>query len=230
MIDWHSHILPGMDDGSRNVAESIALLKMQAEQGVDTVVATPHFYANDETVASFLKRRRDAFALLKANLPDNAPEIHLGAEVRYYQGISRLVGLKDLKVEGSPVLLVEMPMSRWSESMVRELMEISSISGVKLALAHIDRYLRLQSRDVWTRIYDSDFLIQVNASFFTAWGTRRKAMSLLTNGCIQMIGSDCHNLTSRPPQIGSAFGIIQKKLGSDYLSEMNEYGRGLLVK
>ena len=48
MIDWHCHILPNMDDGSRDVAESISLINMQREQGIGTIVATPHFYANDE--------------------------------------------------------------------------------------------------------------------------------------------------------------------------------------
>ena len=48
MIDWHSHVLPEMDDGSHSVAESIAMMQAQAEQGVTTVIATPHFYANDD--------------------------------------------------------------------------------------------------------------------------------------------------------------------------------------
>ena len=57
MIDWHSHILPELDDGSRSVAESIYLINMQKAQGVGTVIATPHFYADDESVESFLERR-----------------------------------------------------------------------------------------------------------------------------------------------------------------------------
>ena len=65
MIDWHSHILPAMDDGSKDVAESISMLGMQTSQGVGTVIATPHFYANDETVAAFLKRRAEASEALK---------------------------------------------------------------------------------------------------------------------------------------------------------------------
>ena len=64
-----------MDDGSRDVSESIALLTMQAEQGVDTVIATPHFYANDETVESFLKRRKESFERLQEVLPEEMPKI-----------------------------------------------------------------------------------------------------------------------------------------------------------
>ena len=58
MIDFHTHILPKMDDGSKSTEESIAMLKMQAEQGIRWVVATPHFYAEPESPQDFLQRRK----------------------------------------------------------------------------------------------------------------------------------------------------------------------------
>ena len=145
MIDWHSHILPEMDDGSHDTAESISLVNMQKSQGIETVIATPHFYANDETVDSFLDRRKNAYERLKAEFPEGSPEIVLGAEVRYYQGISRMEGLKSLRIEGSKLLLLEMPMSSWTEYMVRELIEMSAGSSIKIILAHVERYLALQT-------------------------------------------------------------------------------------
>lgn len=227
MIDWHSHILPGVDDGSQTLEESLALLELQSMQGVDVVLATPHFYANKEPVSAFLERRKQAFDALQAVLPEKAPRILLGAEVLYYQGISRLADLKDLRVEGSPVLLLEMPISRWSEGMIRELIELSSMGGVKLVLAHIERYLRLQNHRLWEYLYGNGILMQVNASFFTSLG-KWKAFSLLKNGGIQFIGSDCHNLSYRPPQLGGAFEIIRKKCGEEYIIRMDEFGRDLL--
>ena len=227
MIDWHSHILPGLDDGSKDAAESIAMLQMQAAQGVETVVATPHFYANDETVASFVERRGKALEALKEQLPENAPRILLGAEVRYYQGISRLEDLKALRLEGSKLLLLEMPMSVWTETMVRELVELSGKSGVRIVLAHVERYLKLQKQSVWDRIVDSGIMMQSNASFFTSFASKRKAISLLEAGLIQFLGSDCHNTTSRPPELGKAFEVIRKKLGNDYLDQMKQYGYSL---
>lgn len=229
MIDWHSHILPGMDDGSRNVAESVSMIEQQAAQGVNIVLATPHFYANDESVAAFLERRNTAFAQLKTELPENAPQIMLGSEVRYYQGISRMEGLDALRIEGSRLLLLEMPMSRWTEYMVRELTELSGEGSIQVVLAHVERYLKLQKQAVWDRIYECGILMQANASFFTALASRRKAISLLREGRIHFVGSDCHNMTSRPPQIGKAFEVIQKKLGNDYFGQMNEYGYSLLA-
>lgn len=228
MIDWHSHILPGMDDGSHDAAESISLVNMQVSQGIQTVIATPHFYANDETVDAFLERRKNAFEQLKAQLPQGSPEILLGAEVRYYQGISRLDDLKALRIEGSKLLLLEMPMSSWTEYMVRELVEMSARSSLQIVFAHVERYLKLQKPNVWDRILESDILMQVNASFFTSVASRRKALTLLKKGNIHFVGSDCHNVASRPPQIGKAFEIIQKKLGENYIRQMHEYGYSLL--
>ena len=229
MIDWHSHILPGMDDGSHDAAESISLVNMQRAQGIDTVIATPHFYANDETVDSFLDRRKRALDLLKAELPEGPPEIILGAEVRYYQGISRMDGLKALRIEGSKLLLLEMPMSSWTEYMIRELIKMSGRSSIKIVLAHMERYLTLQTQDTWNRILECGILMQANASFFTSFSTKRRALTLLKEDNIHFVGSDCHNVTSRPPQIGKAFETIKKKLGEDYIHQMNEYGYSLLT-
>ena len=227
MIDWHSHILPGMDDGSKDVAESVSMLGMQASQGVETVIATPHFYANDETVDSFLNRRSKAMADLKSQLPENAPKILLGAEVRYYQGISRLEGLQKLTVEGSKLLLLEMPMGVWTESMVRELVELSGKSSVRIVLAHVERYMRQQKQSAWDRIIESGILMQVNASFFASFTSKRKALTLLQDGVVQFVGSDCHNITTRPPMLGKALEVIRKKLGEDYLDQMQQYGYSL---
>ena len=229
MIDWHSHILPGMDDGSKDVAESIAMLQMQAAQGVKTVIATPHFYANDEKVASFVERRAKALEALKAQLPEDTPGILLGAEVRYYQGISRMEDLMDLRIEGSKLLLLEMPMAVWTEYMIRELVELSGRSRVRIVLAHVERYLRLQKQSVWERLADSGILMQINGNFVTSLTTKRKAIALLAEGSVQFLGSDCHNLTTRSPQLGKAFEVIRKKLGDDYLDQMNHYGYSLFA-
>lgn len=229
MIDWHCHVLPKMDDGSRSVEESLKLIEMQQAQGVETIVATPHFYANDESVEAFLQRRKASFDLLKQSLPENSPKIILGAEVRYYHGISKFKDLKALRAEGSEVLLLEMPFSKWTEYMVRELTEISLMGDVKLVLAHIERYLSLQSRELWDYILGSEIFTQVNAGFFASSLTRRRAISMLRRGEIHFLGSDCHNLTSRYPKLDKAQDVIKKKFGESFINQMNEYGESVLV-
>lgn len=217
MIDHHSHILPGMDDGSRHVQESITLLRMLAEQGVDTVVATPHFYADNESVEHFLTRRRAAYQALTEALrgiePCGAPTIRCGAEVRYYAGIRHMDGLEKLCIEGTKLLLVELPTATWSEYTVRELVDMATTGKVRPVMAHLDRYMHLQKRATLARLYDSGMLMQFNADFFIE--KKRRALSMLRKGQIHMIGSDCHDPKRRPPRIGEAYAAIVKKFGED---------------
>ncbi len=231
MIDFHSHILPAMDDGSKSIRESFALLSMLAEQGVKTVVATPHFYADEEeSVDAFLARRAECLQRISEHLPENAPQIRLGAEVRYYPGISRMTDLKRLCLEGTNLLLLEMPFSRWTGYTVKEVLEIASSGRYTLALAHIDRYLKMQDKETFDKFYDAGILMQVNASFFNTFSTKHKALTMLWKGKIQMLGSDCHNLAHRPPKIGDAFRVIEKKFGKDFLADFDDYNQTLLER
>ena len=228
VIDWHTHVLPKMDDGSKDVPESVSLIQMLSQQGIRTVVATPHFCANDESVDSFLLRRSASYATLCEALPEDAPHILLGAEVRYYPGIAKSEGLKKLRIEGTNILLLEMPMVTFTEYTVRELLELANAKGITLVMAHIERYLALQKPSVLKRLLENGVLMQVNASFFTSLRTRRKAISMLRDGEICFVGSDCHNLSTRPPVIGTAYEIIQKKFGEHFLAQMKEYGNAML--
>ncbi|MBR5272367.1 MAG: capsular polysaccharide biosynthesis protein [Clostridia bacterium] len=229
MVDLHSHILPNVDDGSRSVQESLQLLTMLAEQGVSKVAATPHFSADRESVDDFIRRRQISYETLSKEVRGEMPEIVLGAEVKYYQGISRMADLKKLCIEGSNLFLLEMPMVKWTEYVVKELLELSCSRGITLVLAHIERYLRLQPLDVWERLLNGGVLMQVNATFFTDFRTRRKAVSLLKNSSIHFLGSDCHRAVERPPYIKDAVEIIEKKMGSRFLALMTEYANSMFV-
>ena len=230
MTDWHSHVLPGMDDGSRSVDESVAMITALKSQGADRVIATPHFYANDESVGDFLKRRASVFERLTSALTPGCPEIIPGAEVRYYPGISRLEGLKDLRTEGSELLLLEMPFCRWTEYDLKELTELSCKSGIRILLAHIERYTEFNKRDLWPALSRSGILFQINAGWLIRFSTRAKATSFLREGLVGFVGSDCHNMGSRAPNIGAGHDIIRKKLGPEFDDGLNRYGEKMLEK
>ena len=224
MIDWHSHILPAMDDGSRDLAESKTMIDTLANQGIDTVIATPHFYANDESVEEFLRRRKNSYDLLKAGGYNEEVTVLLGAEVRYYPGISKMEDLDKLTIGDSKLLLLEMPFAKWSDFTVRELLEIANVRGIKIILAHIERYPAVQDKQLIETLISNGILIQVNASFFERFSTKRKAIKLLAFGGIHFVGSDCHNMTTRAPKIDVAYTLIQRKLGEEFAMQMNEYG------
>lgn len=228
MLDFHSHILPCMDDGSKSVEESLTLLDMLSHQGVDTVVATPHFYADREPPESFLARRAESYAALREAMPNSAPQLLLGAEVTYYSGICQLADMKRLCVGDSTLFLLEMPYAKWSEHMIGEIMEIHRSNRVRIVMAHVDRYLKYDNLGALRRLTEQGVLMQVNASFFIGFSDRRRVLKLIKEGYIQFLGSDCHNTTTRAPLIGRACETIAKKIGQSFVDDLNAFPRQLL--
>ena len=223
MIDFHSHILPAMDDGSKDAEMSAALLQMLRQQGVTTVVATPHFYADKHNPAEFLQRRAAAFA----NLPETDLQVLLGAEVAYFDGMSHSDALRQLCVGATRLLLVEMPFATWTERMLQEVCDIGMRQGLQPVLAHVERYRSqfMKHRDFLT---DREVLFQFGTEVFLDWRSRRWALDCLDRGEVHFLGSDCHNLTTRPPRIGEAARTIVKKRGAEALNELMEFSRSML--
>ena len=81
MIDFHTHILPGVDDGSRSIEESLAMLQAEADAGIERVVFTPHFYASQNSPKDFLRRRQESWSALLPHMYRGLPQVSFGAEV-----------------------------------------------------------------------------------------------------------------------------------------------------
>ncbi len=229
VTDFHSHILPKLDDGSKSTEESVEMLRRLASQGVGRVVASPHFYANDQSVEEFLMRRGDSFEALKPLLGKDMPQVVLGAELRYYEGVSRLEGLEKLCIQGSELLLLEMPERSWSEYVQRELTDLACRGGLRLVIAHVERCLPFQKPAVTERLAADGVLMQMNAEAFKGFGAKRKAIKLLRQGAVQFIGSDSHNLTDRAPNMDVALDALKKKLGVDFVMELVSFGNGFFA-
>ena len=208
MIDVHCHILPGMDDGSQSLDESLAMLEAGAAQGIRWIVATPHFYADENGPEEFLKRREAAAKRLQTVWRPGLPKIKLGCELFYFEGISRCDALDALRMEDTELLLLEMPFVRWTQRMVREVLEIQSRSETTVLLAHIERYLYRQKLEVWDTLLNCGVLNQCNAEFFLRWNTRRKALRMLREGRIHLLGSDGHNTDKRPLRLGDVLTVL----------------------
>ncbi|MCD8189819.1 MAG: capsular polysaccharide biosynthesis protein [Clostridiales bacterium] len=229
MIDFHAHFLPGIDDGSRSIEESIEMLRASYHTGVTKIVATPHFYASRTTPEQFLAERDRAWERLAPALPDDTPAVLLGAEVCYYTGISRTERLSELCMEGTNVLLLEMPFHKWSANMVSEVVSLAQDQELTVLLAHIDRYLPTESYNTWRVLAEHGVLFQVNASFFLdGWFRQRKGLKLLRAGEIAVLGSDCHNMESRKPNLAQAFSVIRQKAGEDMVKTLAEQAERLV--
>ena len=230
-VDFHTHILPGIDDGSASVEESLAMLQLEAKQGIRHVVATPHFYANHDTPERFLKRRAQAYGKLQDSMEahEGLPQIHIGAEVYFFYGMSGCDTLQELAVNGKKYILVEMPHAPWTNSMYQELENIYSKRGITPVIAHIDRYIGpLQTHKIPERLSELPVIVQANTSFFTKKMTAPMAMRMLREGKIQLLGSDCHNMQLRKPDMMPAIELIKDRLGPEAMEYIRHYERCVL--
>ena len=229
--DFHSHILPGIDDGSKTVAESIEMLKIEAEHGITHVVATPHFYANSDTPARFLQRRRDAECRLREEMEKHAglPKVSVGAEVYYFHGMSEFELLSTLTIDDKGFIMLEMPLSPWTNRMFEEIEQIYFKHGIVPVMAHIDRYIGpFQTYGIPERLSQMPVLVQANASFFLRLSTRGSAMRMLRQNQIQLLGSDCHNTSDRPPNLGRVYRLIEQRLGLEAVERIWQSGVPIL--
>lgn len=223
MIDFHTHVLPGIDDGCSDAAESLAVLKSMRTNGVKAVVATPHYYREKCSIDTFLTRRAAAYEnLMSAVKADNAeiPELLLGAEVAYFPGMSRTEKIDRLCIGGTKYMLLEMPFEKWDQFTVGELEKLIASRGIIPIIAHVERYRGYKS--MLPELVKLQLPIQINANSLFKLGTSFFLMNRIRDGSIQIIGSDCHDLYSRPPNIHLAMNKIEKKLGAESVRKLKK--------
>ncbi len=224
-VDFHTHILPGIDDGSPSVERSVRMLRAEGEQGIRWVIATPHFYPHRESPQSFLTQRQTAEDRLRAAMADEPglPRVSVGAEVYFFEGISDCEYLKELAISGTDYVMIEMPMKAWSERNLQELAGIRQKQKLTPIIAHLDRYIKpFQTHRLPERLAEYPFLIQVNADFFTGW-SRPLALRLFNRGQIHLLGSDCHDLDHRPPNMNRALSVLERAFGKKALDRIEEF-------
>ena len=227
MTDLHCHILPGMDDGAKSVDISTQMLRMQAEQGMDAVVLTSHFYRHHEDPNRFLRRRKAAMEALQEameQLPEEErntmPRLLLGAEVQWVPNLEDLVDLSRFCIGTTKNLLLELPFRVWSDNMVNQIYDMMGHTGITPVIAHIERYMKTQRRDLVEAVFDLGVPVQISAELLLHPFSRGQALRLLRSGRAQFIASDSHNLDSRQPNMGPAVAVLQKKLGGEFVSLM----------
>ena len=233
ITDFHSHVLPGIDDGSKTVAESIAMLRSEAEQGIAHVIATPHFYPRQDSPERFLKRRYEAEMRLREEMEKHTglPKLTVGAEVYYFPGISESDAVFQLTIWKKSSILIEMPMDSWTDRMYRELEDLALRRSLTPVIAHVDRYISpLRTRGIPGRLAELPVLVQANGEFFLERRTRNMALRMLKKGQIHVLGSDCHNLRSRSPNLGQTVALIEEKLGPEALDRVRQYEAEILME
>ncbi len=218
-VDFHSHILPGMDDGARNVDTSLAMLRQLGNDGVETVVLTPHFYRRDEDISTFLLRREKSYnELLKATkYLDNCPRLLLGAEVYFYPSLSSDPDFSKLAIEGTDYVLLELPFEHFYHNFFSNYKKFIENCKQKLILAHIEKYLDFgnEEDEIGTVLSFGKAVCQINCGAVLKSGLfgGNKAIDLIKKDFISIIGTDAHNMNKKPPLYAKAEKKIISKFG-----------------
>lgn len=221
LVETHCHILPGIDDGSPDVETSVQMIKKLQAQGCEAIILTPHYYSDSISYSDFVANRDRALADLKAALGYDAPKLIPAAEVYITPYLFNYDNLDKLIIGNSKYALIEHPFScSFGESTYDRLLNLYYDYGIKPILAHIERYPALMENPSLIDDYiDMGCLIQVNISSFVDGrkSARKKLFKYLETGRIHLIGSDCHNLTTRPPEYSAGVKEIVDRYGNEAL-------------
>ena len=222
MIDIHNHILYGVDDGSKDLDMSLAMLKEEMEQGVSTIYLTPH--QNQQTLTGPLLKERYQSFLEELKEKGVDMDIRLGAEIYYYPGLKQdLLSGKALTMDESKYVLVEF--STRTETNVSEIVYELVMAGFTPIIAHIERYPYLKKEDYFD-IKEAGGLIQINSGSFSHFSSRGLIKYLLKNDLVDYVATDAHDNSRRKVDFSFVHSYIKKKYPELYtkLIEMKKIG------
>ena len=204
LIDIHTHILYGVDDGAKDINDSMGLLDEEREQGVDQVILTPHYgpkfgYPDTEVL-------REKFEAIREKAYKYYPEIqlYLGSELYYQQGtVSDLKQGKALTMNGTRYVFV--------------------YAGYIPILAHVERYKAVFGHvDKIVELIETGAYIQINAESLIGGIFDKRASfckKLMKEGLVHFLGTDCHDFRTRRPNMKPAAEVVRKKHADQILYE-----------
>ena len=213
MIDFHSHIIHGIDDGAKNLDMSLEMLKIAESEGVEYICATPHFITEEFEINRDEYMEKLDKLILASKEESLGIKILPGLEIYMHPNLPKLY--KEKKIWGindSEYLLIELPMGQfpiYTEDVFYELM----LLGAKPILAHPERNLKImKNHDLIVNLIQQGVLMQVNAgSLIGDYGKEVKKTSeeFVKRNMIHILGSDGHNITSRKTKLKGAYAYVK---------------------
>jgi len=216
-VDFHSHLIPGVDDGSRSYEESIEIITFFQSLGVRKMITTPHI-----SMDHFPNKHGDLaekFLQLKEKVSEAGIEIELGLAAEYMidDGFREIMNKVGLLTFGNNYLLVELSGFAEHPDFSSLIFDLQS-SGYNVILAHPERYLYMDSnRETFIKMKEREVLFQVNAlSLAGVYSERvmKTAKWLIENNMIDFVGSDVHHASQK--------GLFRKAIQSKLFAKLNE--------
>lgn len=215
-LDIHTHILPDVDDGAKDMEKALTLLEMLKQQGVTDVIATPHFYPDLDNAEDFNAVVGNAYnSLIQEIRGKDLPNVYLGCELRYFNGIGKSRAIEQFVIKGTNYLLLELPYGTpITKTVLQDIIDIKEQQGIFPILAHIERYSKVPGYKKVLKLISNGYAsAHINAGGVVAKETMRLCEKLIKGGYVSYIASDTHSPGSRPPQFDEAFKTLTERLG-----------------
>lgn len=227
IIDVHSHILPGVDDGAKNMRETEKMLLQAARQGIKAIVATPHYDAGGGE-RKYIKCQNSFEETQKHIEECDLPiKLYLGNEIYYSESI-----IEELQkgyihtMNGTKYILVEFPLYADFDYIERALRNLQ-YAGYWPIVAHIERYESLRKVEKVRALVEMGICIQVNQRSLLNKKRlliRLFCLKLMKERLVHLLATDSHDSKLRKPEFKECFEYLDKKIGKSYrvlISEEN---------
>ena len=217
MIDFHTHILPNVDDGSRDYSESVIMLQEAKKAGFDKVISTSHYAINCYEIPEY--KRNELLENLKQE--KDIPELYLGSEIFISYNILDLLNeYKASRINNTSYILMELPL-RQKFDRYRDIIYSLQDNNYKVVLAHPERYSIVQKNfNLLHELKDIGVIMQSNyCSILGIYGNSAKktVTRMLKENLVDLLGTDVHRQNSLYPKIKKALKKIEKLVDEDTL-------------
>lgn len=224
IIDIHSHVLPGLDDGAKDMDETLAMLRIAAKEGITDMIVTPHFNsgmrsANPKTILQVLRQVRTAAE--ENHIPIR---LYLGNEVYYFSELPNYLNEKRICTmnAGKHVLVEFSPSARFHY--IRNAMDSLRGAGYRPILAHVERYNALVE-DIENVRHIKAIGVQLQVNVYSVIGkngssAKRFVHQILEEGLVDYVGTDAHGSKHRTPQMAKCRDLLLKKYGEAYTTQL----------
>lgn len=219
MIDIHAHILPGIDDGSRNLESSLEMAAMAVESGVKVMAATPHCCTLSTRANLWGPELEECLQMLRTALKEAKIPLRIvpGMEIFGTEDVPELLSCgKMIGLNGSRYPLIEFPFSDYAGRATDILEEVLKL-GMRPVVAHPERYYFTQKDPTVLNLWvEMGCLLQVNKGSLLGRfgpGPHRLSWELVARRFAYMVASDTHSPKMRTPWMGEVAQLLQENFG-----------------
>ena len=212
MVDFHTHILPHIDDGAKDTEMAKAMLQSEVKDGVTDILLTPHYYGKKHSPDRFIEKRNGMWLHLQSHTPENL-NVHLGAEV-HFTGVNvpDYEELCKLAIGDTNYILLEFPFTtKWTKSLLDVVADFIYETGYTPIIAHVERYNEVLKRPAYAKeLIEMGCLLQVNSTAFITKKERAFAFALLGKGMVHCVGTDTHDMSIRKPNLAHVKTAVEE--------------------